>query len=188
MRHHDIERVATHHASRNMKYVARRALSRLLFDTKEFRLYQFESLWLIEQRNINSACIWRFGNAIFIAQVSQRTSARKVVQNRVVFHLAERNDVGRSLSLANRHNRLSRMRQFLPISPRTPATNCAGQEFVVVFKRVVLCVEKVFAVQFHHDKTVLRRHFLMRKKAHKSGKSQLRKDVFHRLRLVYFLY
>ena len=75
MRHHDIERVATHHASRNMKYVARRALSRLLFDTKEFRLYQFESLWLIEQRDIYSARIRRFGNAIFVAQISQRTSA-----------------------------------------------------------------------------------------------------------------
>ena len=109
-----------------------------------------EGKWAIEQGNIDTSDVGGIGHQVFIAGIAQKRTVCQVVEDRIIFHFAEGNQIGNAV-VAGREQFLSNIVQFAPITLLRPVARGLWQILRIVLALVMTVVEEVFTVQLHNS-------------------------------------
>ena len=119
----NMERIARDETATSIEDVARGMHVRQGFHSKRIMMEQLKREGGIEQSDIDATRIGAVCGEKFITGVFQKRTAGQIEENRVVFHLAERHeigDLGNAVGLATGKNLLTDVVQFAPITCRIP--------------------------------------------------------------------
>ena len=119
----NMQRIARDETATSIEDVARGMHVRQGFHSKRIMVEQLKREGGIEQSDIDATRVGAIGGEKFVTGVFQKRTAGQIEENRVVFHLAERHeigDLGNAVGLATSKNLLTDVVQLAPITCRIP--------------------------------------------------------------------
>ena len=113
-----------------------------------------ERFRLIQQDDIDSPLIRRFGHRILVTRFAQRRIGHQLLDTVFVLHFTQADQVG-YLVLTGSQNHLAYLIQLVVETRQAPSFGIIRQKLVIVFQRIMLTVEQIFDIVFHHAEFLL---------------------------------